>query len=608
MRKFTPLPYIPKLIHSFARKVVFFEENWQNEGVFLFNNKHFYTTALVLIFIIGLALRFYNLSSFPVGFHIDEASKGYSAYSILKTGRDDNGNFLPLYIDIFGDNSPAGYHYTAIIPVAIFGLTEFAVRSPGALFGALTILVFYFFAYALFQDKKVSLVSSLILAISPWHINLSRASSESLISLFFILLGFGFIIRSLKKQNLIYIMLGTVFLAVSFLFYQTPRFFVPFMFFLMLGLILVFLKTKLSGKFKKILIGSFLILVLMDFLLIFGVKGGVGRFTQVNIFNYPETRLVMEEQIREDGVKQTGITATRFFHNKVFNNSEAYVSNYLEYFSWNFLFMKGLPAWYFVPNMGVLYLAELPFVLYGVLSLAFHKNRLYKIPLIWLAIAPMAAASAIDTNNLQRAIVMFPVLDLIAAFGIVQILMQTSKIKIKRHLNLKYFAYSLVTVLFGLNFVYFLHEYFVHTPIHRPWYRNNGFKQMILDVKKSYNSYDKIIVTTSAGGIYPLIQFYMGYDPEIYQAEGSPKDKKYSGFGKFFFVPIECPSITQNAQFPKTSTVLYVNNGTCPGDERYKEVVVRREDGTPAFKLVYPDIRLMDEVKARQFLDSLRLK
>ena len=48
------------------------------------------------IFILGLLVRVLFLSSHPSGFTPDEASFGYDAYSILKTGRDQWGNFLPI--------------------------------------------------------------------------------------------------------------------------------------------------------------------------------------------------------------------------------------------------------------------------------------------------------------------------------------------------------------------------------------------------------------------------------------------------------------------------------------------------------------------------------
>ncbi|HVZ58267.1 MAG TPA: glycosyltransferase family 39 protein, partial [Patescibacteria group bacterium] len=333
---------------------------------------------LGLILFLALFLRFYQLGSFPVGFQMDEASKGYTAYSLLKTGRDDNGHAFPLYIDIFGDNSPSGYHVITIVPVAFFGLTEFAVRSPGALFGALTVIALFFLTLSIFENKKLSLLSALILAISPWHINLSRASSESLVALFLIVTGFALVIWSLKKESLRELGIGTIVLALSFLFYQTPRLFVPLLFLTLVVFFVFIWKKELSKPFKKLLVIAFLCLSLFDACLIFAIPGGTGRFSQVNIFSYPETKLVMDEAIREDGVQHTPTVVTRIFHNKIVDNSYAYFSNYLEYFSWTFLFMKGLPSTYFVPQMGVMYAVELPFVLIGVLYLVFSKKHVEK--------------------------------------------------------------------------------------------------------------------------------------------------------------------------------------------------------------------------------------
>lgn len=541
--------------------------------------------ALFLIILLATILRFWKLSEYPVGFHMDEASKGYSAYSLLKTGRDDNNNRFPLYIDIFGDNSPAGYHYLTIIPVAFFGLTEFAVRFPGAFFGVFSIFACYFFAYSLFENKKISLLSALFLAISPWHINLSRASSESQIALFFILLGFSFVFRSLKKQSIKHLILGISLLSISFFFYQTPRVFVPLLF-LAVGIFYFLVwKIQTSSQYKKAFICLFIMLSLFDSALIFLVSGGTGRFTQVNIFSYPETRLLMEEQILEDGISGTSVFMTRFFHNKVINFFLTYLSNYLEDFSWNFLFIKGLPPWYFVPGMGVMYLVELPLVVLGVILLASHKQKLYRIPLIWLILAPTAAAIGTDVNNLQRVMVMFPMLEITAAFGLAHVFTLVSK-------RQKLIVICFTILLFSLNIVYFFHQYFIHAKVHRPWYRYNGFTEMILTVKKSYDSYDKIIVTKSMGGIYPLIQFYMRYDPKLYQQEGSPKDREYTGFGKFFFVPVECPSLQKSDKLPKAERIIYVNRGNCQPDIRYKETVIYREDGTEAFRIVYEDKKI----------------
>ena len=81
---------------------------------------------LILIVSFSLLIRVYRLSSIPLGFHIDEASLGYNGYSLLLTGKDENNQKLPLYIDMFGDNRPSGYHYLTEIPIKFLGLNEFS--------------------------------------------------------------------------------------------------------------------------------------------------------------------------------------------------------------------------------------------------------------------------------------------------------------------------------------------------------------------------------------------------------------------------------------------------------------------------------------------------
>ncbi len=112
-------------------------------SIFLFIKK--FSVLLVLIFLIGLFLRVYKLAEIPVGLHGDEASIGYNAYSLLNTAKDQDGNFLPFSFDQFGNFRAAGYQYIDIPFIALFGLNALAVRLPAALFGSLTIIVFYFF-------------------------------------------------------------------------------------------------------------------------------------------------------------------------------------------------------------------------------------------------------------------------------------------------------------------------------------------------------------------------------------------------------------------------------------------------------------------------------
>ena len=60
-------------------------------------------SILATIFIISTIFRFWQLSSYPVSLSMDEVAIGWNAYSILKTGHDEWGEFLPLAFKSAGE-------------------------------------------------------------------------------------------------------------------------------------------------------------------------------------------------------------------------------------------------------------------------------------------------------------------------------------------------------------------------------------------------------------------------------------------------------------------------------------------------------------------------
>src|SRR5438270_5115493 len=99
---------------------------------------------LIGIILLALLLRFIALGNNPPSLTWDEAAWGYNAYSLGIDGKDEFGRFLPVdFLESFGDFKPPVYAYLDVLPVKIFGLTEFATRFPSALFGVLTVLITY---------------------------------------------------------------------------------------------------------------------------------------------------------------------------------------------------------------------------------------------------------------------------------------------------------------------------------------------------------------------------------------------------------------------------------------------------------------------------------
>lgn len=160
-----------------------------------------------IILLIGFLLRIVAIGSVPAGFTPDEASFGYDAYSIIKTGRDQWGKAFPLVLESFGDYKSPLYTYLTIPSVFVFGLNKFSVRLPNAIMGTLAIYATYLLANQVMNAKKrflvfssmsfsLSEIAGFILAISPWHIMMSRGAFEANLTTFFLTISLFFFPKS----------------------------------------------------------------------------------------------------------------------------------------------------------------------------------------------------------------------------------------------------------------------------------------------------------------------------------------------------------------------------------------------------------------------------
>jgi 4-amino-4-deoxy-L-arabinose transferase-like glycosyltransferase len=229
-------------------------------------------------------LRVIGLTNYPVGFTADEASFGYDAYSILKTGKDQWGQSFPLTFRSFGDFKLPAYTYLALPSVAVFGLNEFAVRLPNAILGTLAIFVTYLLVLEIFKTKKLTvnnqtlaIIASFLLAISSWHISLSRGAFEANLTTFFMPLGVWLFLKGIKRPKLM--VLAAVVFGLNMFTYHSARLVTP-----LLVLFLVWLKRDKVEK-KKLHLASFIFLLFLG-LSVFQLAGGGGsRASDVIIFN-----------------------------------------------------------------------------------------------------------------------------------------------------------------------------------------------------------------------------------------------------------------------------------------------------------------------------------
>lgn len=574
---------------------------------------------LISIVLIAAFLRFYKLGVVPVGFHRDEAFLGYNAYSILKTGRDINGNFLPLHLQSFL-YSPAGYAYAAIPFIALFGLNEFAVRFPAALFGTLTVLVTYFFVLALIliiqrSDEKISLglnhkgeksdgerwsltialISAGLLAISPWHINLSRTATENILVVFFIVFGTLLYFIWVRKLHWIFVAGSYFCFGISLLIYQAPRAFLPFY----IPLLFLLTYSKYLKKQMIISVTLFLIVVLLPIIIILSSHTLSQRIRMLSIFQQPQTQLVLDEQIREDGVSGVTPLFSRLFHNKVVSYSLTFLQTYFEHFSYEFLFTdQGLPDRYRVPQMGLLYLFELPLLLYGFWKLFLSNKKLALFLSGWILLAPLGSALTFDdVPNLQRTLIVFPTLSILNSIGLYSIWHKVTARKFSLIVQ------TIIVLCLAYGFFYYLHQYYINQVRHRPWYRQEGYKDLIATVDSSAPSFIQVVITDEQTDPAIFFLFYNKINPQIPQLLLKQQPTQHYGdlaFNEYRFLSVACPLHETTTINPLTGipnygvsgsrNILYVDSGTCTFQHTADKVEIlkeiKRSDATTVFRVV----------------------
>lgn len=153
-----------------------------------------------LLVVLGVLVRVWRFGAVPSGFNQDEAFAGYEAWSLLHYGIDADGYPNPVYLTAWGSGMNALQSWLMMPFAALFGLTETAARLPQLLLGCATLPVFY----CLLRDtlgRRTALVGLALLAVSPWHIMLSRWALESNLAPFFLITGYWLLLKGLREPR-----------------------------------------------------------------------------------------------------------------------------------------------------------------------------------------------------------------------------------------------------------------------------------------------------------------------------------------------------------------------------------------------------------------------
>jgi len=140
---------------------------------------HYPLFAMVAVLLVAATLRWAACGQVPPGLYHDEAYNGLDAVEVLR-GR------LSLYFPANNGREPL-FIYLVTLAVGVLGRSPFALRLPASFVGLLTVAATAAAGRALFS-RRVGVLAAAVLAVTLWHVHLSRVSFRAVLLPLFIAL------------------------------------------------------------------------------------------------------------------------------------------------------------------------------------------------------------------------------------------------------------------------------------------------------------------------------------------------------------------------------------------------------------------------------------
>lgn len=171
--------------------------------------------AFVLIFALAIFLRTYRINSIPPGIYVDETNGALDSLYILE-GRSAS----PFATGWYG--TPNGYLYYMAGIFKVLGANWIALKIASLIPAILTVAAIYFLGRLMF-GPSAGLMAMLFMAVSRWHLSMSRWGwNETAPPLFQILATF-FLIRGLRDRRALDYALSGVLMSLSLYTYLSAR-------------------------------------------------------------------------------------------------------------------------------------------------------------------------------------------------------------------------------------------------------------------------------------------------------------------------------------------------------------------------------------------------
>ena len=501
---------------------------------------------LALALVIGIVLRTAALSRVPAGFNQDEACNGYDAYSLMQTGRDQHGNRLPITIQAFNDYRMPLFDYSLMVPVALFGLRPAAIRLGAALWGISDLLGIAVLAALLIGLRGAALAVALM-ALSPWHLPLSRFGHEAITASPTTTLAIGCFFAGIRLGSGRWMLVSGLIFGLSLYSYAITKAFVPP---IILWLAIVYWRDvmRLKGHALCALAVVLACAVPQSWMLWKHHAQMMARFRSLSVFNtpWPGSLWLM-------------------------------LKGWLANFNPHFLFVAGSPdILLHPPGYGQLLAAQAAMLFLALCALREASYRRLVIFLLgWLAIAALPAAIILPPGHPLHSLLMVAPWTMLSATGMVFLFDLTEASRLARLV-----VASAILIMMLAQGAGFVSSYFRKYPALAAAQFQYGLGEA---VRRAAGFGDgPVVVSSRSNQPYIYVLFFTKYPPERFQhGDLMQAPILFAPVAQFDRYRFEDPALAYLTL--RHGVFVFAGWEFTPANPLF---TIREPDGTPAWQIV----------------------
>lgn len=381
------------------------------------NKKNLIKVLILIIFSISLCLFFsYRLLEVPMGLTADETALGYNAVLLSRTGHDENGRFMPLFV-LANEGADwkqpiTQYYITALFK--IFKPSVFLLRFSSILITLISSFLLLKFCQKIF-NKKYAIIALIVFLTTPLIMIQSHMGLDNIMTIPFAIIWIYCLYFYNQNKKIKYLIFSALSLGINYYTYKGMRAVFPVWY--CLSLLYIFKKPILKN-FRPFFIFS---LFSLPFFLISPI---LNHFYPGAIFGGA---------------------------NPSIDNIYNFLYPYFSSFDPTFLFIKGDDLLFHSTGYhGFFLLASMPLFLMGIYK-AIKSNKFSRFILIIFFTTPILYGMVNSVHRASRLMCLIPFYSIICIYGFQQIENISKKYKT--------IIIVLIALLFSINYFDFLHYY-----------------------------------------------------------------------------------------------------------------------------------------------------